>query len=40
MKAHGGFDVKHSGTTSVTVAVTKENFLVTNVGDSRCIVFR
>lgn len=40
MKTQGGFDVKHSGTTAVTIAVTRESFFVSNVGDSRCIVYR
>lgn len=40
MKTHGGFECKHSGTTAVTLTVTKDSFLVSNVGDSRCIIFR
>lgn len=40
MKALGGFDCKHSGTTAVTLAVTKDYLMVSNVGDSRCIIYR
>ncbi|CDW78250.1 protein phosphatase 2c containing protein [Stylonychia lemnae] len=35
-----GFDVSYSGSTSVTLVVVKDSFIVANAGDSRCIVFR
>ena len=35
-----GIETQYSGTTAVTLVVLKEVFVVSNVGDSRCIVFR
>eukprot|EP00347_Sterkiella_histriomuscorum_P009616 403340527 len=35
-----GFDVSYSGSTSVTLVVVKDYFIVANAGDSRCILFK
>ncbi len=40
MKLQSSFECRNSGTTSVTLAVCRETFIVSNAGDSRCIIFR
>lgn len=40
MKLQSTFECRNSGTTSVTLAVCRETFIVSNAGDSRCIVYR
>jgi len=40
MKLQSSFECRNSGTTSVTLAVCRETFTVSNAGDSRCIIFR
>jgi integrin-linked kinase-associated serine/threonine phosphatase 2C len=40
MRSQGGFECRNSGTTAVTLCVTRDIFIVSNVGDSRCIIYR
>ena len=40
MKMQSGFECRNSGTTSVTLSVCRDNFIVSNCGDSRCIIYR
>lgn len=35
-----GFDVAYSGTTAVSLIVVRDSFIISNVGDSRCILFK
>lgn len=41
-KSHGGggVEVTYSGSTAVTCIIVKDKFIVSNCGDSRCIVFK